>query len=126
MAKASDDGVRAWQVVLLIFLPFVGGWFLVRPGKPRGAQYVAVAYCALIGLLALFSNIPYDILGGMLYLMLCILPILYFLDNKVIEKRALRKAQSEELDARVKEIIATEPRLMSEDERLEALERKYS
>ena len=125
MGIENTEKVRIWQVLLTIFVPFVGSWFLVKPTKPKWAQYSASIYSLLAGLSAFSANAGYNALEGLFFFLVCALPMLYLLDNKVLEKRARRRAESEALDARVKEILETEP-MVSKDDRLEELERKYS
>ena len=124
--KGNDKRIRAWEVFLLIFVPFVGGWLFMVPGRPKAAQYLAVAYCSLISLSAFSAGATDGLFTALLLFGICFLPVLYFIDNRVIEKRMREKARSEELESTVKTIIDTEPRLMTEDDELEMLEKKYT
>jgi len=84
-ASAKANSGLGWKTVLTVFVPFVGGFFLIRKDVKAGYRVFAIAWCALMAFMMLFSD------GGgagfrLFSALACFAPIgVYLLTNKRAE-----------------------------------------
>lgn len=111
-------------VALTFFMPFIGGYFLIRPGVPAGCRNFGIAWCTLIGIGCAISGAAGDLAISLIAGALCILPAVIYAGRVLFEKRkADERAECAEREKM--EALLQMPLEKFGDRNLEELEKKY-
>ena len=109
------------MAVLTFFLPFIGGYFLIKPDVNQGLRNFGIVWCTLcaVSLLAGEGDVSvfYNIVGAAF----CIAPVIVYL----FRKYSYEKAIQEEADARRTEEILNTPLETFADREVEDIARRY-
>lgn len=75
-AYAANQGL-GWKTILTIFLPFIGGWFLLRKHVMVGFKVFATIWCLLFAIVSLTTL---DTVGERIVMaLLCAAPVVTYL-----------------------------------------------
>ena len=121
---SDDSGRYIGLAVLTFFLPFIGGWFLIRPDVPTSFRYPAMIWCGIVGLYAIGNSFTSSGFVGIIVAIFCLAPLaLYFKSN--YKKQKADEAQQQRMrDKQIEELLRT-PMKTYKDAELEELEKKY-
>lgn len=75
--QKANQGL-AWKTVLTVFVPFVGGYFLIDDNVKSGFRVFAIVWCAITGV-SVGSLSGYDMATRVVTSLVCFAPIAYYL-----------------------------------------------
>lgn len=127
-ATHAESAVRAISytgfVILTFFMPFIGGYFLIRPNVPAGCRNFGIAWCTLMGIGCIATGTGADLVISVIAGILCILPVVIYAGRALYEKRKAKKC-AERIEMERIEALLQMPLEKFSDCDLEELERKY-
>lgn len=80
-AEAEDKANEglAWKTALTVFLPFVGGYFLIKEHVKTGFRMFGIIWCSLFALIVGGDSDSGSVEGNLLAALLCLAPIAVYL-----------------------------------------------
>ena len=75
--QKANQGL-AWKTALTVFVPFVGGYFLINDNVKSGFRVFAIVWCAIMGV-SVGSLSGYDMATRVVTSLVCFAPIAYYL-----------------------------------------------
>lgn len=98
---AQGDSSSTTRLVLLtvltVFLPFIGGYFLLKPEVKSGFRIFALVWCTLIGLGCLASESSSDLAVGLVSALLCLGPVIVYAIRVLRDKKSTEMRRTEEV-----------------------------
>ncbi|MBE6464234.1 MAG: zinc ribbon domain-containing protein [Eggerthellaceae bacterium] len=109
------------MAVLTFFLPFIGGYFLIKPDVSPGLRNFGIVWCSLCAVSLLAGETDISVLYNIVSAALCIAPVIVYL----FRKYSFEKAMREEAEARRTEDILNTPLQTYADREVEDIARRY-
>ena len=110
------------MAVLTFFLPFIGGYFLIKPDVNQGLRNFGIVWCTLCAVAMLASD-DYDtnVLMSIIAAAFCIAPVIVYLFRKYSFEKRVR----EEAEARRTQDILNTPLQTFADREVEDIAKRY-
>lgn len=109
------------MAVLTFFLPFIGGYFLIKPDVSPGLRNFGIVWCSLCAVSLLAGETDGSALYSIVSAAFCIAPVIVYL----FRKYSFEKAMREEAEARRTEDILNTPLQTFADREVEDIARRY-